>query len=157
MLVVLHSRSFVVGKLRLSPFVLGTLLLHFDFYSYFCSKMDDENWWWTDLDGCDGVPFRAVKHSSKNSLRWYIVASIETFFNERRKVAITNRFIFFVKDWKGMQNNFRFCRQQQLISDLRYEDLDVANFPKLQIRLEKLQRSKFLLVNFYGQLLTFLI
>ena len=54
-----------------------------------------------------------------------------------------------------MQNNFRFCRQQQLISDLRYEDLDVANFPKLQICLEKLQRSKILLVNFYGQLLTF--
>ena len=47
-----------------------------------------------------------------------------------------------------MQNNFRFCRQQQLISDLRYEDLDVANFPKLQICLEKLQRSKFLLVKF---------
>ena len=41
-----------------------------------------------------------------------------------------------------MQNNFRFCRQQQLISDLRYEDLDVANFPKLQICLEKLQKKQ---------------
>ena len=41
-----------------------------------------------------------------------------------------------------MQNNFRFCRQQQLISNLRYEYLDVANFPKLQICLEKLQKKQ---------------
>ena len=42
-----------------------------------------------------------------------------------------------------MQNNFRFCRQQQLISDLRYEDLDVANFPKLQICLESYKEANF--------------
>ena len=41
-----------------------------------------------------------------------------------------------------MQNNFRFCRQQQLISNLRYEYLDVANFPKLQTCLEKLQKKQ---------------
>ena len=42
-----------------------------------------------------------------------------------------------------MQNNFWFCRQQQLISDLRYENLDVANFPKLQICLEFTKKQIF--------------
>ena len=42
-----------------------------------------------------------------------------------------------------MQNNFRFCRQQQLISDLRYENLDVANFLKLQICLESYKEANF--------------
>ena len=42
-----------------------------------------------------------------------------------------------------MQNNFRFCRQQQLISDLRYENLDVANVPKLQFCLGNYKEANF--------------
>ena len=41
-----------------------------------------------------------------------------------------------------MQNNFRFCRQQQLISNIRYEYLDVANFPKLQNLFRKVTKKQ---------------
>ena len=127
MLGVLHSRSFVVGKLRLSPFILATLLLHFDFIHTCVREMVDEDWRWTDLGGCDNILFQTIKYFSKidEILQW------------------ANRFIFFVEHWNACKINVDFCRQQQLISDLRYENLDVANVPKLQSCLGNYKEANF--------------